>query len=768
MGRRKIEIKPLTDDRNRTVTFTKRKAGLFKKAHELSILCEVDVSVIIIGRNHKIYEYSSDKTSEVLDKYTRNQQNIYERKVPEDYGDYEQKSRILQGIGQVGNKKQHGYSNSLSIPNHVTHPNVNSHSRSQSDSLNNVAPKINTRRTRPVRASVKNSKPLMDDEEDEASDDQTDGETGDEITSDYDTVHDYQKSMDDGRVTKLERTSNEPYNDTTISLNPDLNNSTLLTSRKRRQGASSNTSRSPAADHRTPGEDRSESKKQKINNLTSDSLLPPETPDQQSDRRPSATVTPYYMRTRKKDGNSNMKRPALSLTIPAVEGENRQVLSDSTITALKSSNRSNQSQMSKGLSSIDSKKDNIEDEITKDNRASKRNVDINAGNNTTTDSTNTSNSSKNTSQQIPNQIMAHPQYGSNLVNSTPLASALFREKRNLYTPISSNFLNNMSLMGGNPVDTPVNYFNFNGMSPTQLLTPMFPLVPTASISANNDGVSDGNNGANITANNITSSNIRSDFGPRSNKRDSMNSMGHSLNQMQNQPPIHIPSHNQNQNQNQNSNQASQPFLPPMNSATSIYFPQVRMPNQRGTSSLHINTNYSSIGSFDGNKNIGNVHVNNNSNANTNANISYQGVNSNPMPISSTGVNNMELPSLSGEMSALPSRYVDFQSPNTMFSSHDWQLPTGTTPIGGPPILAHTFSGSGSGNILPPKMVNPTQSSSTLAMGANVITAAGTGAVTETTDANASTVKTEQAGDEQVKSGNSTKGDLKNDPSDDIK
>ena len=31
MGRRKIEIEPLTDDRNRTVTFVKRKAGLFKK-----------------------------------------------------------------------------------------------------------------------------------------------------------------------------------------------------------------------------------------------------------------------------------------------------------------------------------------------------------------------------------------------------------------------------------------------------------------------------------------------------------------------------------------------------------------------------------------------------------------------------------------------------------------------------------------------------------------------------------------------------------------
>ena len=59
MGRRKIEIEPIKDDRNRTVTFIKRKAGLFKKAHELSVLCQVDIAVIILGTNNTFYEYSS-------------------------------------------------------------------------------------------------------------------------------------------------------------------------------------------------------------------------------------------------------------------------------------------------------------------------------------------------------------------------------------------------------------------------------------------------------------------------------------------------------------------------------------------------------------------------------------------------------------------------------------------------------------------------------------------------------------------------------------
>lgn len=61
MGRRKIEIKAIKDDRNRSVTFLKRKGGLFKKAHELSVLTSVDVAVIIFGHNNKLFEYCSSK-----------------------------------------------------------------------------------------------------------------------------------------------------------------------------------------------------------------------------------------------------------------------------------------------------------------------------------------------------------------------------------------------------------------------------------------------------------------------------------------------------------------------------------------------------------------------------------------------------------------------------------------------------------------------------------------------------------------------------------
>ena len=52
-----------------TRTFLKRKGGLFKKAHELSVLCSVDVAVIIFGHNKKLYEFSSGDINETIDRY---------------------------------------------------------------------------------------------------------------------------------------------------------------------------------------------------------------------------------------------------------------------------------------------------------------------------------------------------------------------------------------------------------------------------------------------------------------------------------------------------------------------------------------------------------------------------------------------------------------------------------------------------------------------------------------------------------------------------
>ncbi|TIC00857.1 hypothetical protein E3Q18_00876 [Wallemia mellicola] len=86
MGRRKIQIKPLKDDRNRSVTFLKRKTGLFKKAHELGVLCSADVAVIVFGHNGKLYEFSSGNIEKILMKYTEHEGES-ERRCPRDFND---------------------------------------------------------------------------------------------------------------------------------------------------------------------------------------------------------------------------------------------------------------------------------------------------------------------------------------------------------------------------------------------------------------------------------------------------------------------------------------------------------------------------------------------------------------------------------------------------------------------------------------------------------------------------------------------------------
>lgn len=55
MGRKKIKIRMIGDEKKRSTTFNKRKKGLLKKAMELSILCGCDVSVIINGEDMTAY-----------------------------------------------------------------------------------------------------------------------------------------------------------------------------------------------------------------------------------------------------------------------------------------------------------------------------------------------------------------------------------------------------------------------------------------------------------------------------------------------------------------------------------------------------------------------------------------------------------------------------------------------------------------------------------------------------------------------------------------
>lgn len=61
MVRGKVEMKRIENSTSRQVTFSKRRNGLLKKAYELSVLCDAEVSVIIFSQKGRLYEFSSSE-----------------------------------------------------------------------------------------------------------------------------------------------------------------------------------------------------------------------------------------------------------------------------------------------------------------------------------------------------------------------------------------------------------------------------------------------------------------------------------------------------------------------------------------------------------------------------------------------------------------------------------------------------------------------------------------------------------------------------------
>ncbi|KAK4393217.1 Agamous-like MADS-box protein FUL-L [Sesamum angolense] len=60
MGRGRVQLKRIENKISRQVTFSKRRSGLQKKAHEISVLCDADVALIVFSTKGKLFEFSTD------------------------------------------------------------------------------------------------------------------------------------------------------------------------------------------------------------------------------------------------------------------------------------------------------------------------------------------------------------------------------------------------------------------------------------------------------------------------------------------------------------------------------------------------------------------------------------------------------------------------------------------------------------------------------------------------------------------------------------
>nr|ADB81905.1 MIKC* MADS-box transcription factor [Funaria hygrometrica] len=69
MGRVKLEIKKIENPTNRQVTYSKRRNGLIKKAYELSVLCDIDIALIMFSPSGKLTQYSNCSIEDVIGRF---------------------------------------------------------------------------------------------------------------------------------------------------------------------------------------------------------------------------------------------------------------------------------------------------------------------------------------------------------------------------------------------------------------------------------------------------------------------------------------------------------------------------------------------------------------------------------------------------------------------------------------------------------------------------------------------------------------------------
>ncbi|EYU23358.1 hypothetical protein MIMGU_mgv1a017998mg, partial [Erythranthe guttata] len=86
MAREKMKIKKIANGAARQVTLTKRRKGLFKKAEELSILCDAEIGLLIISSSSitpiHFFTYATTSMKDIIERYKLHSKNLDELEQP--------------------------------------------------------------------------------------------------------------------------------------------------------------------------------------------------------------------------------------------------------------------------------------------------------------------------------------------------------------------------------------------------------------------------------------------------------------------------------------------------------------------------------------------------------------------------------------------------------------------------------------------------------------------------------------------------------------
>ncbi|KAJ4972124.1 hypothetical protein NE237_005223 [Protea cynaroides] len=81
-GRRKIEMKRIDSDAARQVTFSKRRAGIFKKAHELCTLSGAKVAILLYSPAGNVFSFGYPCVQSTLDRFLKDEGTPQESNLP--------------------------------------------------------------------------------------------------------------------------------------------------------------------------------------------------------------------------------------------------------------------------------------------------------------------------------------------------------------------------------------------------------------------------------------------------------------------------------------------------------------------------------------------------------------------------------------------------------------------------------------------------------------------------------------------------------------
>ncbi|KVE51114.1 hypothetical protein Ccrd_023964, partial [Cynara cardunculus var. scolymus] len=68
-GRKKIQLKRIENDKERAVTLSKRRNGIFKKVNELATLCRIQIAIILFSISGKPLSFGSPNVQSVVNKF---------------------------------------------------------------------------------------------------------------------------------------------------------------------------------------------------------------------------------------------------------------------------------------------------------------------------------------------------------------------------------------------------------------------------------------------------------------------------------------------------------------------------------------------------------------------------------------------------------------------------------------------------------------------------------------------------------------------------